>query len=92
MATIHVKDETYQRLSQKAAVRNTTVEEFVQPVLDQLARSEAAPLRPTDAASRDAQREAFEEWMSAVHSRFSRYPTGFAADDARERIYDGRDE
>ena len=92
MATIHVKDDTYQRLSQQAAARNTTIEDFVEPVLDQLARAELARSRPTDAPAHLARSEAFEEWMSAVQSRANRYPAGFVADDERDKIYDGRGE
>ena len=85
MAALNIKDETYERLARKAVALHTTVEEFVEPVLDRLAETEpAAAISPAlDAA---AEREkALAEWMAKVHKRAERYPDGFVVDDSRER-------
>jgi hypothetical protein len=39
MATLYVKDETYNRLARQAAAQNRTVEELIQPVLEQAAQA-----------------------------------------------------
>jgi hypothetical protein len=83
MATIHVRDETYRRLVQRAADQKTTVDALVQPVLD----SFAAP-----ASSPDERRKSLGAWMALVQKRSHRYPIGFQVDDSRESIYAGRGE
>jgi hypothetical protein len=76
MATLNIKDDTYERLARKAVARNTTVEDIVEPVLDRLAAIEStfpvqAPL-PT-AAERE---KALDEWIAHVEKRANRYPSG----------------
>jgi len=83
LATLHVKSDTYERLVVKAAAKNTTVDDFVGPVLEQLAGAEPP------SAERD---RFFELWMNVVQSRANRYPAGFEVDDSRESIYAGRGE
>jgi hypothetical protein len=89
MAILNIKDETYEKLARKAVSRNTTVEDFVEPVLDRLAEAEPAveaqTLLPT-AADRE---KALAEWMTEVEKRADRYPAGFVVDDSRESIYEG---
>ena len=92
MATLNIKDDTYERLARKAVAQNTTVEDFVEPLLDRLAETEptSATLLPLRTA---AEREkALAEWMAQVQKRAGRYPAGFVVDDSRESIYEGRGE
>ncbi len=89
MATLNIKDDTYEKLARKAVAQNTTVEDFVEPLLDRLAEPEPAsaiqaPLRT--AAERE---QALAEWMAQVQKRAGRYPAGFAVDDSRVSIYEG---
>ncbi len=92
MATLNIKDDTYERLARKAVAQNTTVEDFIEPLLDRIAETEAAsaiqpPLRTV------AEREkALADWMAQVQERANRYPAGFVVDDSRERIYEARGE
>jgi hypothetical protein len=89
MATLNIRDDAYERLARKAAARNTTVENFVEPLLDRTAETEPASAIH-HALRTDAEREkAFIEWMTHVQTRASRYPAGFAVDDSRESIYEG---
>ncbi len=91
MATIHIKDETYNRLARQAAARNTTVEALVQPVLEQAAQG--LSLDQTSPLFAAAEREkALDDWMALVQKRSDRYPPDFAVDDSRESIYQGRGE
>ena len=91
MATLHIKDDTYQRLAQQAAAQNTTVDAYVAPVLEKLAEvppAQAEGLEPTP----DERQKAFDRWMARVQERADRYPPGFIVDDSRESIYEGRGE
>ena len=89
MATLNIKDETCERLARKAVAQNTTVEDFVEPLLDRLA--EAEPVLPVQAPLLTAaeREKALAEWMAQVQKRADRYPAGFAVDDSRESIYEG---
>jgi hypothetical protein len=91
MATIHVRDETYERLARRAADEQTTVDVLVEPVLNQLAGPVAAKDREQTSPNGDPLK-AFEEWMAHVKTRADRYPPGFVVDDSRESIYAGRGE
>jgi antitoxin (DNA-binding transcriptional repressor) of toxin-antitoxin stability system len=46
--------------------------------------------RPGAAVAQDAWLRDFNDWMRDVDARADRYPAGFALDDSREGIYDGR--
>ncbi len=89
MATIHVSDETYQRLSKRAAEQNVTVEDLVEPVLGHFVEANSTRDQIPLAAERI---KALNGWMAIVRQRASRYPAGFAVDDSRESIYAGRGE
>jgi hypothetical protein len=91
MATIHVKDETYERLAREAADQMTTVDDLVEPVLDKLAAS-VSVRDGSRQGSAEKRQKAFGEWMAAVEARAGKYPPGFIADDSREGIYAGRGE
>lgn len=83
MPALNVNSETYNRLVRKAAARNTTVDRFVEPLLDQLA---------ADERSSEDRRAALDQWMRMVQERAGQYPEGFVVDDGRETIYEGRGE
>jgi hypothetical protein len=89
MATLHISDDTYERLARKAVAQNTTVEGLLEPLLDRIA--EAGPFSPSQTPSPSAaqRKEAFAEWMAQVQHRADRYPPGFLVNDSRESIYEG---
>jgi hypothetical protein len=84
MATLHIRDDTYKLLVDKAAARNTTVESLVEAELNRLV-FDPTPTAPT-AGDRKA---ALADWQTVARTRADRYPPGFLADDARESIYAG---
>ena len=89
MATINVSEETYQRLSKRAAEQNVTVDDLVEPVLGRFVDADHTQNRFLPAPER---MKALYEWMEIVRQRASRYPAGFVVDDSRESIYAGRGE
>ncbi len=91
MPTLSIPSPTFERLAERAAALNITVEELVTPVLNQLA--EIAPeSHPSLPLSADERQRQFDAWMCEVQSRAGRYPPGFKVDDSRESIYEGRGE
>ncbi len=92
MATLNIKDDTYERLARKAIAQNTTVEDFVEPLLDRLAETELVPAIEPPSHTAAEREKALAEWMAQVQKRANRYPVGFAVDDSRESIYEGRGE
>ncbi len=91
MATIHIRDDTYQQLARQAAEKKITVDKLVEPVLEEIASSSSAN-EFSSAILADRRRDAFNDWMDAVQQRSNRYPQGFIVDDRRESIYAGRGE
>lgn len=84
MASITIPDETYRRLSRRASALKITVDELVQPALDQLANVENHADAPLQGDAWRAEAEALEQ--EAI-DRSHRYPPGFVVDDRRETIY-----
>lgn len=66
MATLHIRDETYRRLAQKAAALQTTIEDYVEPLLDRLAEGGQPRAEQDIAPSLAQRRRAFDEWMVLV--------------------------
>jgi hypothetical protein len=89
MATLNIKDDTYERLVRKAVAQNTTVENFVEPLLDRLAETEPASASQPHMRTAAEREKGLAEWMAHVQKRAGRYPVGFVADDSRESIYEG---
>lgn len=85
MPMLSVPNPTFQRLAERAAALNITVEELVTPALELLAQQDIDTQPPTD----DWQRQ-FNEWMNHVAGRANRYPPNFQLDDSRESMYEGR--
>ena len=93
MPQVSVPEETFRRLSERAAALNLSVDSFVLPALERLVdepdttRSET-PLPFTG----DAWRKEFEAWRRDAENRAGRYPTGFVLDDSRETMYRERED
>ena len=89
MATLNIKDDTYERLVRKAVAQNTTVENFVEPLLDRLAETEPASAIQPAMRSAAEREKGLAEWTAQVQKRAGRYAAGFVVDDSRESIYEG---
>ena len=86
MPHVTLPEDTFQRLAAKAAALNISVDEFVQPTLDQLAKSDTElPL------TGDAWQAELDNWKRDAQSRTGRYPTSFVLDDSRETVYRERE-
>jgi hypothetical protein len=86
MPTVMIPEETYRRLSERAAALNTSVDALVKPALDQLAESPILALEPSLPLTDDAWRAEQVAWKQDALSRAGRYPQGFVLDDSRETI------
>ena len=102
MPTITVPDETFRRLSRRAAALGTTVEAVALPALDlveeipivgQLPHVKESPIAgqtsPPVELALDEGKKKSEEILERARSRAHLYPPGFEADVSRESIYDG---
>jgi hypothetical protein len=87
MPHLTVPEDTFQRLAAKAAALNLSVDELVQPTLDQLAEPDTAP--PLTGEAWQAELNA---WKREAESRSDRYPASFVLDDSRETIYRERED
>lgn len=86
MATITVPEETFQRLSRKAEVLQTTVEALATPALESVA---GLPTPLPFTLSYEEWKKLFDEHMAEVAARADRYPPGFEVDISRESMYEG---
>lgn len=87
MPHVKVPEETFQRLATKAAALNISVDELVQPTLEQLAGSESElPL------TGDAWQSELSAWKRDAQSRSGRYPANFVLDGSRETVYRERED
>jgi hypothetical protein len=92
MATITIPEETFQRLSRRAAALGTTVEAVAVPALEQVGEeptSNEPEMAKTPSAPNDDWKTRFAEFLERARSRADRYPPGFEADVSRESIYEG---
>ena len=87
MPTITVPEETFQRLTRRAAALRISVEELAVPVLKRLA-TEPVPVAAPD-LSHEEWLANLNAWMAEVQARAHLYPPGFEADVSREAIYEG---
>jgi hypothetical protein len=93
MPHVTVPEDTFQRLSARAAALNISVDDFVKPALDRLAESDAsAPEQTPLPLTGDAWRAELEAWKRDAESRADRYPPGFVLDDSRETLYRERED
>jgi len=92
MPHVTVSEDTFKRLSLRAAALNISVDDFVKSALDVLSQTDA-PLTPSSLPlTGDAWRAELEAWKRDAESRAGRYPTGFVLDDSREPIYRERED
>jgi hypothetical protein len=92
MPHITVPEETYRRLSARAAALDISVEDLVQPVLERLAESGPYALQPTVPLTGDAWHAELAAWKRDAESRADRYASGCVLDDSRETIYRERED
>ena len=94
MPTIDIPEETYQRLTRRAAALRTTVESLALPALEVVACDPIPTLifpvqaEPVDLPY-DEWKKGLDEVVARAKEREHRYPPGFEADVSRESIYEG---
>ncbi len=94
MPTIDIPEETYRRLTRRAAALHTTVESLAMPALEGAAceplPAVALPTttEPVDLPY-DEWKKGLDEMVARAEARAHRYPPGFEADVSRESIYEG---
>jgi hypothetical protein len=92
MPQITVPEETFRRLTARAAALKISVDNLVQPALERLAElgsSAPEPLRPLTGA---AWRAELEAWKRDSQRRADRYPPVLVLDDSRETLYRERED
>jgi len=92
MPNVTVPEDTFRRLSERAAALNISVDELVKPALDQLAEAGTSSPESLLPLSGDAWRAELEAWKRDAEGRAERYPPGFVVDDSRETIYRERED
>jgi hypothetical protein len=92
MPQITVPEETFRRLSARAAALNISVDDLVQPALDRLAEFGSPAPEPLLPLSGAAWQSELEAWKRDAESRSDRYPPGFVLDDSRETLYRERED
>ena len=94
MPTIEIPEETYRRLTRRAAALQTTVESLTLPALEVIACDPIpsvvlpATAEPVDLPY-DEWKKVLDEIVARAKEREHRYPPGFEADVSRESIYEG---
>ena len=88
MPTITVPDATYQRLATVARRSNRSIEELLDPALDEIISAGAEP-GVERMLNHDEWLSRLEEWQVLVRNRAATGPTILRVDDSREAIYEG---
>jgi hypothetical protein len=83
MPYVTVPEDTFRRLSARAAALNISIDDLVKPALDRLAECGSEPEPPLPLTG-DAWHAELEAWKRDAESRAGRYPPGFVLDDSRE--------
>jgi hypothetical protein len=82
MPYLTISDEMFERLSQRAAALNVSVEQLATPLLNLAAQvggnGDRTPLS-TEACLHEWKKH-FDAWMAEVQSRAHRYPPAFVMD------------
>lgn len=92
MPNVTVPEDTFRRLSERAAALNISVDELVKPALDRLAEAGTSSPEPPRPLTGDAWRAELEAWKRDAEGRAGRYPPGFVVDDSRETLYRERED
>src|SRR5262245_20752423 len=92
MPHVNVPEDTYRRLSARAAALSISVDDLVRQALDRLAEIGTSAPEPPLALTRDAWHAELEAWKRDAEGRAGRYPPGFVLDDSRETIYRERED
>ncbi|MFO0881566.1 MAG: hypothetical protein U0840_30060 [Gemmataceae bacterium] len=90
MPSLHIPDATFEKLVERAAALNVTVEELVRPALEQLTQNGAT--NPQLPLTGEAWKRELEAWKKDAASRADRYPPGHILNDSRETIYGERED
>lgn len=86
MPTIHVSEQTYQRLTNQANMKCVSVEELLKPVIEQMALRSAGD---SEELSYEQWKARFDQHMTVIDNQADHYPSGHRTDVSRESIYDG---
>ncbi|HKI19145.1 MAG TPA: hypothetical protein VKA15_14760 [Isosphaeraceae bacterium] len=92
MPHVTVPEDTFRRLSERAAALNISVDDLVKPALNRLAETGTSAPELLLPLSGDAWRAELKAWKRDAESRAGRYPPGFVLDDSRETIYRERED
>ena len=92
MPNVIIPEDTFRRLSERAAALNISVDDLVKPALDRLAESGTPVPESSLPLTGDAWRTELDTWKQDALSRAGRYPPGFVLDDSREAIYRERED
>jgi hypothetical protein len=92
MPQLTIPEDTFRRLSERAAALKISVDDLVRPALDRLLAAGTPPVEEPQPLTGDALRAEFEAWKRDAESRAGRYPPGFILDDNRETMYRERED
>ncbi len=92
MPNLSVPEATYQRLTERAAACNVSVDAYVLPVLDQLAADGMTSLERSLPLEGEAWLAELEAWKRDAASRADRYSAHFVLDHSRETTYRERED
>src|SRR3954451_11771189 len=92
MPNVTVPEDTFRRLSERAAALNISVDELVKAALDRLAETGTSSPESLLPLTGDAWRAELEAWRRDAESRAGRYSPEFVLDDRRETIYRERED
>ena len=93
MPQVTVPEDTFLRLSARAAALNISVNDLIKPALDRLAGpSSSEAEQPALPLTGDAWQAEYEAWKRDAESRADRYPPGFVLDDSLVTLYCERED
>jgi hypothetical protein len=92
MPRINVSEDTFLGLRARAEALGISVDDLVNPTLDQLAGLASSAPEPQQPLTGDAWRTELEAWKRDALARAGRYPPGFVLDDRRDAIYSERED
>jgi hypothetical protein len=92
MPDVTVSEETFRRLSERAAALGLSVDDLVGSALERLAEAGMSSPEPPRPLAGDAWQAELEAWKRDAESRAGRYPPGFVLDDSRETLHRDRED